>query len=711
MSYTNDQLQTMLEDYKSQTAEDYNISQEQRDAANEDTRFVTVDGGMWEDWLTTTHSEESNRARPQLDVTSDILYRFVGEWTKNRAQVLFEPLNSKTGDEDADMVNGIYRADFKDNDGQASQDLAVKETATCGHGAYILCSKYEDDGDPENENQDIYWEEIQNAFNHVIWDKNAKRDDKSDARHCTVLEGFTEDALKDKWPKADLSSAYTPTNRSEFNWRTSSEIYVAKRYTVKLKKVTVQVWQNLQTDEVDNFEDHQIELIGEDLRARGWTLQRRRKITKRTIERSVFTGTQFLERPTRIAGEWIPVISMYAFRTYVDGVEHYRGIVRKYKDPNRIINTNLGRMTEAAATSGDRIPIYTRQQVEGLESNLKDNTNKAYQVINEIENEDGSLKAEGPVGWYEPNSVDPNTVASTELVDSYVQRAGGNLSSSEKDPEQSGRAMDKVTSRANMNHQVILDNILKAIKHEGRVYLSMFKEIYGNTREKRSMAVDMKTASTKMINRPAIERDEYGDIQTILQNDTSKGKYKVNVTVGPQYDTQREATLDSVERIMGVVGEQSSYFGPLLSMWVENVSGTGLDPLKEFNRKQMLISGLVAPDPEDQEEMMLVQQAAQKKSPQDALQEAAAQQQMAEAKYMKAGAGQRLADAQKKTAETAKIKSETKNITREGGADFIARRMEKVLKSSPAPVAPRRLRYNPKTGSLDPVNDARSRTA
>ncbi len=711
MSYTHEQLQSMLDDYKAQTGDDYSVSQDQRDAANEDTRFVTVDGGMWEDWLTTTHSEQSNRARPQLDVTSDILYRFVGEWTKNRAQVLFEPLDSKTEDSEADMVNGIYRADFKDNDGQSSQDLAVKETAMCGHGAYVLCSKYEDDGDPENENQDIYWEEIQNAFNHVIWDKNAKKDDKSDARHCTILEAFTEDALKEKWPDADCSSAYTPNTRSEFSWRTSSEYYVAKRYTVKLKKMNVQVWQNIQTDEVDSFEDKQIELIGEDLRARGWTLQRRRQITKRTVERSVFTGTQFLETPKRIAGEWIPVISMYAFRTYVDGVEHYRGIVRKFKDPNRIINTNLGRMTESAATSGDRIPIYTRQQVEGLESNLKDNTNKAYQVINELEQEDGSLKAEGPVGWYEPNAIDPNTVASTELVDNYVQRAGGALSSSEGDPEQSGKAMTKVTERANLNHQVILDNILKAIKHEGRVYLSMFKEVYGNTREKRSMAVDMKTPSTRMINRPTIKADEYGEIQTSLQNDTSRGKYKVNVTVGPQYDTQREATLDSVERIMGVVGEQSSYFGPLLSMWVENVSGTGLDPLKEFNRKQMLLSGLVQPDPENQEEMQMVQQASQRKSPEDELQLAAAQQQIAEAKYMNAGAAQRMADAGKKTAETDKIRGETKNIAREGGADYIARRMEKVLKSTPAPVAPRRLRYNPNTGNLDPVNDARSRTA
>ena len=80
-----------LADFKQDVADDYEASTYQREDANRDIRFIGVTGGMWEDYLTKTHSETSDRARLQFDLTTDHVMRFVGEQVTNRAGVIFQP--------------------------------------------------------------------------------------------------------------------------------------------------------------------------------------------------------------------------------------------------------------------------------------------------------------------------------------------------------------------------------------------------------------------------------------------------------------------------------------------------------------------------------------------------------------------------------------------------------------------------------------------
>jgi hypothetical protein len=203
-----------LDQYKSDVSKDYEATEYQRLKANEDMRFCSVDGGQWENWLTHTHGVNAARAKLELDVVSDYVQGYIGEYMKNRANVTFTASDDATTDDDAELINGLYRADFRDNDGSIAQDNAVSEMAYCGVGAYLVRAKFEDDEDPENENQKICFDPIYNAFNHVMWSANAKRIDKADANHCTVLYGYTPDAFKAEFEEASPVSAYAPERYS-----------------------------------------------------------------------------------------------------------------------------------------------------------------------------------------------------------------------------------------------------------------------------------------------------------------------------------------------------------------------------------------------------------------------------------------------------------------------------------------------------------------
>lgn len=668
-----------LDQLKLDVSKDYNASQETREKANEDMRFIGIDGGMWEGFLQDTHNTETKRARLEFDITSDYVMRYVGEWTLNRANVTYTQDDKATSEEDADLLNGVYRADFKDNDGQISQDTAVFEAAVCGVGAFKLTTEFVDPEDSENEDQEVVWEPINNAFNHVMWDENAKRPDKADAKRCTVLTGYSRDAFEEAWPDAEPSSAYSPYSYSEFNWTTREIIYVAERFDIKTIKEDVQVWQTVKGNQVKAFNPEEFELVEDELKAMGWEFVRERTIKRKTVEKSIFTGAEFLQKPKRIAGKFIPVIPVYGFRTYVDNVEYTRGLVRKLKDANRTINMGISKMAESAASSGDSVPILSRDQIKGLESNWANKTNKAYMVLNDIVDAQGNKLPSGPLGYLQPNQLDPNTMQSLDVISNFVQRQTGNAPQDTIDPTASGKAITALRKRENLNTQVMSDNILQSVKHSGKVYRSIAGEIYTRSQMKKVLGVDG-TIKIEQLNVQSLDPQTGNPIQI---NDLSRGRFSVDVEVGPQYESQKEATIESIERVIQRVDPNSPYFGPLMAMWMENIQGTGLTPLKEFNRNLMLKQGLVQPETDKEKQML--QSIQQESDPQDELVKAATNQQNAEAKNLEASSVGKMASAQKDLAMAEKVKAETADIV----VDIGIKRAEQVLRRfATIPVGP-----------------------
>lgn len=638
-------------------------SEEQREAANEDIRFIHVPGGMWEDWLESTHNDTTKRARLELDLTSDFVNRYLGEWTLNRANVRYTPDDTATSDDDAELLTGIYRSFFKDNDGQPSQDNAVSEAAECGYGAFKLSTRFEDEEDPENDKQEVVFDPLYNAYNSVIWEQNAKRADKSDAKWCAVLTTHTEDAFKEQWPKANTVSFPNYTTRNHFDWNTTELITVVERYEVKKEKKTVRVYQHVEQNKIKTYTEEEVEKIGDELKADGWEFVRERKKTIRTVYKSIFNGEEFLQEEKRIAGKYIPIIPVYGFRRYIDGIERYYGLVRKRKDANRVFNTNVSRIAENAAASPDSKPIFDEDEVEGRERSWTEKDN-AYYLKNPILDGNGN-RVFKPMEFMQPTQIDPNTVASTEIVNQFLQMINGSAPTDHIDPDASGKAIDSLKARENLNTQVMSDNILMSIKHSGAVFESIASEILVEPRNIRTLSVDGSEV-IKQVNE-AVMDEETGEL--VIGSSITDGKFKVDVDVGPQYETQREATVGVLIDVIQMVGDKSKYFDPLMAMLMKNISGTGLEELKEFNRNEILKMGLAKPETE--EEIQMLQHLSQQVDPQTELNKSIAEQQKAEAQSLMAGAKQKLADAEKK-------KAETKEIYTDMGLNIVDRRLQQL---------------------------------
>lgn len=647
-----------IQQYKDELQTDYEHVKVQSDLADEDMRFINVDGGQWEDYGS---SSNDDRVKLEVDIVSDYVYRFVGEWNQNRVGVEFKPEDGST-DEDAELLNGIYRADYRQNSGKMSVDNAVDETATVGYGCFKLVAFFEDEGDPENDKQRIKWEPINNAYDTVIWDSAAKRIDKRDATRCTELVPFTKKSFAENWPNAKPVSAFKPDDRfnSDIGTNATDVVYVAVRYEIVEKKETFHIFNNMQTDKVESYSDKEYEekkdeISKDELRK----FVRVRKVKVKTVEKVVFSGEEILEKPVRIAGKYIPIIAMYGYHAFVDNSERYRGLVRKLKDPAKLFNSQVSQLAENSGSSGQEVPIFTEDQIEGHEDDWADRNNKPYLLLNPMRDDDGNIVATSPTSYVKPPQLDGSTAALLQIVPNYVQQVTGKVPEETKNPDASGKAIRESRKIENLNTQPVTDNIFNAIEWSGVVYEAMASDgIYTTQRMVNTLSKDG-TESPEMLLKS--EFDSETGRQKLVNNLNGK-KFRAYADIGPQYDTLREQTVEDVKGALDLVSQipnAQEYLNPMLAVMFENMNGVGLGPLKEMNRKQMILQGLVKPKTDEEKKMLAEQQAAaQQPDSQQELVAAAANQANAEARERESKVLDNAAAANKKTAETQQILSE-----------------------------------------------------
>jgi len=209
----------------------------------------------------------------------------------------------------------------------------------------------------------------------------------------------------------------------------------------------------------------------------------------------------------------------------------------------------------------------------------------------------------------------------------FIQSEVGGAPQDIMDVEASGKAINAMISRQDMNTFVLMDNIAKTLKRVGEVYRSIAGEIYDVERAVTVVGVD---GSEKQQNLFEIIVDEKTGTPKAI-NDITKGVFEVIVDTGPAFASRKRETLETIKDIMTVTPPESPYSPFLYAELINNIDGVGLDELREFNQQQMLMMGLR--QPEDEEEQAQVQAAQQQKTNEQAeYLQALAERERAEAK-------------------------------------------------------------------------------
>ncbi len=620
----------------------------ERELCLQDRRFYTIQGAQWEGEFSEPFS---NRPRLEMNFVHRAVVRIVAEYRNNRISVDFVPKDGIESDDLAAACDMLYRADEQDS-GTEAFDNAFEEAVAGGIGAWRVRNCYEDEYDPANEKQRIRFEPINDADSCVFWDLNAKRQDKADAKYCFVLTPMSVDAYKDQWGDDPASWPKDVSGRL-FDWAVDNQVYVAEYYTAEERSTRMLTYRDLGGMEAVIREDELDDEKQAEMDALGTVMIAERRIKSRAVHKYIMSGGKVLDDCGYIAGTEIPIIMVYGKRVVVDGIERAIGHVRFAKDAQRLKNMQTSALADMAARSPVRTPIFTPQQVAGLE-NLWGNaakTNPAYMLVNPIVGPDGSLTPVGQVGEVSPPDVPPAMAALIQIADSNIAEILGNMQNGERmEPNLSGKAIELIQTRIDAQTGIYMDNMARAVRRCGEVWLSMARGIY--VEEGRRMKGVSPSGEAESIVLGEAVLDE--DTATVRRKiDMSRAKFDVAVDVGPSSSSRRAATVRAVTGMLQMVQDPQDA-AVLIAVAMQNMEGEGLPDIRRFFRKKLLRMGVVLPTEGEKEEMALEAQAAQQPDPQAVYLQAAAMEASARAQKAQADTGLAVAKAKQAEADTLK---------------------------------------------------------
>jgi hypothetical protein len=213
----------------------------------------------------------------------------------------------------------------------------------------------------------------------------------------------------------------------------------------------------------------------------------------------------------------------------------------------------------------------------------------------------------------------------------------------------SGKAVEMIQSRVDMQTFIYMSNFAKAMKRCGEVWLSMAKEIY--VEEGRSMKVvteDQQTDTVTLM-QPVVDQ-ETGAV--VMANDISEAKFDVNVDVGPTSSSKRAATVRALTGMMTITQDPET-LQVLGAMTMMNMEGEGISDVRDFFRNRLIRMGVVKPTEQEAEALMAEMEAqGQQRDPNAIFLEAAAEEAVAKAAQARASTIKTVADAELSRART-----------------------------------------------------------
>lgn len=635
--------------------------QDQRRQAVTDRRFYSIAGAQYEDAL---GEQFQNTPRFEYNKTHQSVIRIFNEYRANRVSVIFRPEDADSSVKTAETLTGRYRADEQRSNAQEAYDNGFEEAVGGGMGAFRFCVVADDPDEydaPETDGEDgvpvrIGIEPIFDADSSVFFDLDAKRQDKANAKRCYVITSVSRAAYIRDNPGTAVASWAKPTNTVFFDWCTPDVVYVAEVYEIESRRETEHVYQLQVTDEPSEItlspeEQNDAQAVA-DLLAQGYIYARKEGFTRRKVHKWTMNGAEITDDNGFIPGRCIPVIPVYGKRWFVDNIERFMGQVRLQKDMQRLLNMMISWLAELNSLTPYEVPLLTPEQVAGhADSWAEGNIKRApYRLINPMKNPDGSKVLQGPVATLKPPEVPPGLAALLQVAVAGMDQLGGGGQVQEQDvaSQISGKAVELIQKRIDMQSFIYTDNFAKAMRRAGQVWLSMQKDIMPD--EEHSAPVVKPDGTQDFVKMVTPGQNTEG--QRIIENDPRAGKYGCVTDVGPSFTSRRDATVKALIGLLQLVAVSDPQEASVLAASIiMNIDGEGLEDLRKYYRAKLVKIGAVEPTEEEKAELA----EAQKNAPPDPNAEFL----LAEARKALALEGKAKADALQSLARAANLQADT----------------------------------------------------
>lgn len=577
------------------TVQDDSLKQ-QRDKIIETNRFVRIVGAQWEgQTFSGTDLKERMDKYPRFEVNKILkeIRRISAEQRKNRINVQFKPEDPNTDQKLSGALNGAYRADYVESGGDLAVTCGFEDAITGGMGAIRICAEYIDELDPENENMRMRFKTVRDSASCVFFDPNAKEMDKSDAEWCVEIFGMNPQTFEDEYGRQGYSIETITSGQWQDPWRPAM-VYVARYYEVRIERDEIVLFENpFIQEQVQYFASDIDEEIEEQLQiGEAFFEKARRKIKRRKVYCGTMDGQGWLDKPELIPFDYIPLVPIYGMYWFDDGMERIQGHATAAMDSQRLENLMVSMLADTATLGSEGTPIVPVEMLNDNFMKVWGNRNKqrpAFLPITAIRDNAGNPVAYSEaIGYTMPAQLNQGMVGLLQYTGSAIQELTGAMGSDSMPSNLAEDTVSALINRSDAHTGVYMDNLSFALKHLARVWLSGARNLYQG-----------KQVPTQ---------DEEGK-DGFVELPQSFGNMKVVVDIGADFSTRRDQTVSKLTPIYQATPPDNPNHSIILSMIIDNLEGEGLDDLRQYNRRQLLLQGVV--QPKDEQEQAMIEQAQQ----------------------------------------------------------------------------------------------------
>ena len=598
-----------LDDIKRLHDKAYQSGQSTRDKASDDLVFYWVtqwDDAMLSDSQLAFKGEFNMLRKAGRDIMSGL--------RSNPVQVDFEPKDNNRL-EAADILDGIYRSVDRQNFSVEAYNNAMQEMVVCGVGAWELYADYETSalGDKL---QTLKRRPIYEANNKVFWDPNAKMLDKSDATYVSVLESYSEDGYKalvaklSNIPESDvvISNFASPNQSFAFPW-VSGDIYYVTRFFHSEVKEEKNIFLTDPLGQEIIMRDFDLAKIEDELIDAGFEITGEKKVERNVVTLYIASGSEIIYS-ARIAGQHIPVVPAYGERAFIEGEEHYEGVTRLAKDPQRLRNFQLSYLADMVSRSPRPKPIFTSEQISGFEfmyeANGADN-NYPYLLQNMVDKAGRPLPL-GPIGQLLGQPIPQALAASIDITRGAVEDvANPGLPQNIADPDLSGKAVIALQNMLDRQTYVYQDHMKFAKRRDGEIFASMASEVIDTPREVTLTLPDGTRKKAKIMD--TVVDKQTGEIVAV--NDITGLEFDVFADIGQSYTTRKEQTLDQLSTAIADLLPQDPLRNILMLKKLKLMGGVDFDDVRDYANNQLVLMGIRKPETPEEEQLLVQAQQSQ----------------------------------------------------------------------------------------------------
>lgn len=598
-----DELQSIHKNALKQLDDAQNTEPVRREC-REDRRFVSVDGAQWEgDWA--RHFEDTPKM--VFNKILNAVTRVENEYRNNRISVRFAP-TPESSQEEADTVQGLFRADEQDSCAEEGYDNMFSEGLKGGYGSMRLRVCEEDEEDPGNEKKRIQFEPIYDADYSVWFDPNSEKYDKSDAKWCHLIKRLTFEAFEEQYPDAAPTSVQVEHwTRGEYEWFKEKDLAVSEYYKVEMVPETLYGYEML-TGEQKWYSDQDFELnedLEERLLATGAKSLGKKEVKRKKVRKVIMSGAVVLEDCGYIAGKHIPIAPFYGHREVIDGIERFYSFVRFAKDAQRLGNMQKSKLAEISSLDPVSIPIFYDEEIAGHQKEWqKRNINRYAFLTRKMMKDQEGNPIPTNIQYTKTAEIPQAMAAAIDIADKDLSDILGNQEKGDKIVSNiSGKAVDKVQKRLDYVSFIYMSNFAKTLARVGEIWFSMAQDTYVEEgRKLKGVSQDGRDYGIT-IREKKMNQDGF----PVIENDLRSSKFKFTYDIAPSYESARESAFESTVAMLGVVSDPEAKKA-LEYYLMMNISGENTEGLRNFARNNLLRMGAATPTDEEKAQLEQEQQ-------------------------------------------------------------------------------------------------------